>query len=115
MRLSKQHPGERYQWWVVTTLALQAHEANVCAQLARPAASPPHGDTNGAACSTDSQPPAGLGADKLLQLAEAMAGRLLAKPPASGQQHHSWEEVMMFLGLLQAQVRVLWAVKFVCW
>jgi hypothetical protein len=34
-----------------------------------------------------------------------MAGRLLGKPPANGGQH-SWESVMMYLGLLQAQVIV---------
>lgn len=99
MKLNKLHPSELYQWWVVASLALQAHAAAVQARLA-PSTS-----------SSDAQPPAaaaaaggsgaGLGADKLLALAEAMAGRLLGK---GGQ--HSWESVMMYLGLLQAQVRV---------
>jgi hypothetical protein len=48
-----------------------------------------------------------LGADKLLQLAEAMAARLLSKlqgAGAAGGGVASWEAVMLYLGLLQAQV-----------
>lgn len=108
MKLNKSHPNELYQWWVVASLALQAHAAAVQARLA-----PAPADSTGSTGSSSSQPAglaaaaaaagAGLGADKLLALAEAMAGRLLAKPPAQGGQH-SWESVMMYLGLLQAQV-----------
>lgn len=100
MKLNKLHPNELYQWWVVASLALQAHAAAVQARLAPAAA--------GSTSSSSQVLPAGgggagLGADKLLALAEAMAGRLLGKAPAQGGQH-SWESVMMYLGLLQAQV-----------
>jgi tetratricopeptide (TPR) repeat protein len=101
MRLNKARPSELYQWWVVTSLALQAHQAAAAAQLAQP----PAGDT--ASNGQQQQPAAaaagGLSPDKLLQLAEAMAGRLLSKAPAQGGQQHSWEAVMLYLGLLQAQ------------
>lgn len=105
MKLNKSHPNELYQWWVVASLALQAHAAAVQARLA-----PAPADSATGSSGDSSQPlglsaaaGAGLGADKLLALAEAMAGRLLAKPPAQGGQH-SWESVMTYLGLLQAQV-----------
>lgn len=110
MKLNKSHPNELYQWWVIASLALQAHVAAVQARLATGA------DTTATTSSSNSggggseQGPAsgsssaGLAADKLLALAEAMAGRLLSKAPAQGG-HHSWESVMMYLGLLQAQVR----------
>lgn len=107
MKLNKSHPNELYQWWVVASLALQAHAAAVQVRLA-PAPADSTGSSSGssqpAGMAAAAAAGAGLGADKLLALAEAMAGRLLAKPPAQGGQH-SWESVMMYLGLLQAQVR----------
>ena len=36
MKLNKQHPSEQYQWWVVTTIALQAHAAAAQANLEEP-------------------------------------------------------------------------------
>jgi hypothetical protein len=105
MKLNKLHPSELYQWWVVASLALQAHTAAVQARLSAPAATAASSSSSSSSSSSGSsgQPPAaaaaGLGADKLLALAEAMAGRLLAKGGP-----HSWESVMMYLGLLQAQV-----------
>lgn len=107
MKLKKQHPSEQYQWWVVCSLALQAHSAAAQAQLA---AAQGHSTANGAQQAT--APAAGLGADKLLQLAEAMAARLLSKQQAgaAGATGPSWEAVMLYLGLLQAQVGGLsWA------
>lgn len=117
MKLNKLRPSELYQWWVVSSLALQAHAAAVQARLQTPANSSPAADASGGSNGTSSgnsssssgqaPPPsaaAALGADKLLALAEAMAGRLLSKAPAQGG-HHSWESVMLYLGLLQAQVR----------
>jgi hypothetical protein len=99
MKLNKQHPSEHYQWWVVTTIALQAHAAAAQAQLQQPNANGTAAAAGGAA--------AGLGADKLLQLAEAMAARLLSKQQGGGGAASlpSWEAVMLYLGLLQAQVR----------
>jgi hypothetical protein len=104
VKLNKLHPNELYQWWVVASLALQAHTAAVQARLEPPApASTSNGQSSAAAAPAAGGSGAGLGADKLLALAEAMAGRLLNKAPAQGGQH-SWESVMMYLGLLQAQV-----------
>lgn len=108
MKLNKLHPSELYQWWVVASLALQAHTAAVQARLSTPAGTAASASSSGSSSSSSSgQPPAaaaaGLGADKLLALAEAMAGRLLAKGGP-----HSWESVMMYLGLLQAQVSNAW-------
>lgn len=106
MKLNKLHPSELYQWWVVASLALQAHTAAVQARLSTPAGTAASASSSGSS-SSSGQPPAaaaaGLGADKLLALAEAMAGRLLAKGGP-----HSWEPVMMYLGLLQAQVSNTW-------
>lgn len=106
MKLNKLHPSELYQWWVVASLALQAHTAAVQARLCTPAGTAASASSSGSS-SSSGQPPAaaaaGLGADKLLALAEAMAGRLLAKGGP-----HSWESVMMYLGLLQAQVSNTW-------
>eukprot|EP00878_Enallax_costatus_P012918 GHUV01013490.1.p1 GENE.GHUV01013490.1~~GHUV01013490.1.p1 ORF type:complete len:462 (+),score=166.78 GHUV01013490.1:239-1624(+) len=104
MKLNKTHPNELYQWWVITSLALQAHEAAANAAVAAnhsterrgtPAAG--GGTSNGGATAAGG----GLGADKLLQLAEAMAGRLLSKH--TGCCPPSWECAMLYLGLLQAQ------------
>ena len=99
MKLNKLHPSELYQWWVVASLALQAHTAAVQARLSAPAATAASSSSSGSSGQPPAAAAAGLGADKLLALAEAMAGRLLAKGGP-----HSWESVMMYLGLLQAQV-----------
>jgi hypothetical protein len=99
MKLNKLHPSELYQWWVVASLALQAHTAAVQARLSTPAVTAASTTSSGSSGQPASAAAAGLGADKLLALAEAMAGRLLAKGGP-----HSWESVMMYLGLLQAQV-----------
>jgi len=109
MKLNKSHPKELYQWWVIASLALQAHAAAVQARLATDAdtmAAKSSSSSGGGGCKQGpaaGSSSAGLAADKLLALAEAMAGRLLSKAPAQGA-HHSWESVMMYLGLLQAQV-----------
>jgi hypothetical protein len=111
MKLNKQHPSEQYQWWVVTTIALQAHAAAAQAQLQQSAATPDANGTAAAAAAAAAGAGAGLGADKLLQLAEAMAARLLSKQQggggaaAAGKSSASWEAVMLYLGFLQAQVR----------
>lgn len=105
MKLNKAHPNELYQWWVVASLALQAHAAAVQARLAHPAAADTTSSSSqqSAAAAVAGGAGAGLASDKLLALAEAMAGRLLGKAPAQGGQH-SWESAMLYLGLLQAQV-----------
>lgn len=122
MKLNKTHPNELYQWWVITSLALQAHEAAVKASLAASASSQALATTQtlsgasitpGKAVPGSASPaaggptltpvPGGLGAHQLLQLTEAMAGRLLSKH--SGCCPPSWECAMLYLGLLQAQVR----------
>jgi hypothetical protein len=117
MKLNKQHPSEQYQWWVVTALALQAHTAAAQAQLQQQQTPAAGADANGtpAAAAAAAAAGAGLGADKLLQLAEAMAARLLSKQQGAGAAGGaaggaaagvaSWEAVMLYLGLLQAQVR----------
>lgn len=99
MKLNKLHPNELYQWWVITTLALQCHEAAATAASGGADSTSSDSKAEGAVTAA---PAAGMGADKLLQLAEAMAARLLSKH--TGCCPPSWESVMMYLGLLQAQV-----------
>jgi hypothetical protein len=115
IKLNKQHPSELYQWWIVDSLALQAHAAATASHFsamkqaaAEAAAAEQHSGSSsssskargsGTAASSRAAD-AGLGVSQLLQLAEGMAARLLAK----SDKHNSWDAVMLYLGLLQAQV-----------
>lgn len=104
MKLNKLHPSELYQWWVITTLALQVHQTAATTAITA-CSSSTNGDSKEQGSTATPVVPtaaAGMGADKLLQLAEAMAFRLLSKH--TGCCPPSWESAMMYLALLQAQV-----------
>ncbi len=82
LKLNKQFPSEHYAWWVIDSILLQARAA--ARATAAGAAAP------------------AIGADRLLQLACSMISRQLAK--AEGGKIQGREAVMVYLGVLQAQV-----------
>lgn len=117
MKLSKLAPAgsaeaAAYSWWVVTSLALQARAAILGQdQQGRPlAAAGSSGAAGGAAAG-------GLPADKLLQLAESMAGRQAkaAEAAAATKQAQAgkaaamaavgwtYEALLLYLDILQGQ------------
>eukprot|EP00879_Flechtneria_rotunda_P031357 GHRR01034248.1.p1 GENE.GHRR01034248.1~~GHRR01034248.1.p1 ORF type:complete len:433 (+),score=157.77 GHRR01034248.1:1526-2824(+) len=107
VKLNKLRPSEQYQWWMVDSMALQVHAAAAKAALAHTgqdnhsagSIAAPNSTSSGSGSAGGS----GLATGQLLQLAEGMAGRLLSKQLQGGQQGPTWEEVMLYLGLLQAQ------------
>jgi hypothetical protein len=93
LKLQKLAPSEKYQWWLVDLLVLQARAAAAGAVSV-------------------------MGQDKLLQLAASMGARLLtppqAQPPAAAaaaaaagkEAGGSREALMLYLGVLTAQVGI---------
>ncbi|GBF93925.1 hypothetical protein Rsub_06174 [Raphidocelis subcapitata] len=93
LKLQKSFPSERHQWWVVDSILLQAHAAADASRLGA-----------GAAAAAAAAPAAGaLGADRLLQLAESMAARLVAQRNGAIQ---GVEALDLYLGILYTQGKV---------
>lgn len=106
LKLQKAFPSERHQWWIVDSIALQAHAAADADAVAAAAAG--DGDAAAAAAAVAGTGAAAggvsLGADRLLQLAESMAGRLVAQ---RGGGIQGVEALDLYLGILHAQVCLL--------
>ena len=102
LRLQKAFPSERFQWWVVDSIALQAHAAADAAAVAANGGG--SSGSGGSAAPTAAAPGAAMGAPQLLRLAESMAARLAQQPGREGKLE-SVEALDLYLGILHAQGR----------
>jgi hypothetical protein len=101
LKLQKAFPSERHQWWVVDSIALQAHAAADAQRVAAAAAAAAASGAAAAGAAPAAAAAGSLGPERLLQLAESMSARLVAQ---KGGAIQGVEALDLYLGVLFAQV-----------